>query len=107
MKNPNIAKMRERISKALEVFYKAPDDMSLEDIKDVIRPHLNDLIYLYETCHLPEEDDWRSGAETYGYEGSPLGDLQYIADRWGAAFRIRWMIDLVDNEYYAYREVEK
>ena len=56
---------------------------------------------------MPEEDDWRSGAETYGYEGSPLGDLQYIADRWGAAFRIRWMIDLVDNEYYAYREVEK
>lgn len=42
-----------------------------------------------------KENDFRSGAETYGYEDeeSIRGNMEYISDRWMAAFRIKWIID--------------
>lgn len=42
-----------------------------------------------------KENDFRSGAETYGYadEESIRNNMEYISDRWMAAFRIKWIID--------------
>lgn len=46
------------------------------------------------------EGDYRSGAETYGYENeeSIQYTLLYISDRWRCAFRLKWLIDLVERE---------
>jgi len=43
-----------------------------------------------------QENDYRSGWETYGYE-SINADMEYISDRWRAAFRLRWIIDGVES----------
>ncbi len=42
--------------------------------------------------------DNRVGSETYGYKDdeSIKGDLSYISDRWNCAFRLRWLLDLID-----------
>ena len=42
-----------------------------------------------------EEEDYRSGQETYGYEDqeSIQNNLVYISDRWRCAFRLRWLLD--------------
>lgn len=39
-----------------------------------------------------DEDDYRSGEETYGYK-DVKSTMEYIADRWKCAFRISWIID--------------
>lgn len=46
------------------------------------------------------QDDTRSGEETYGYkdEESIRSNLAYICDRWRCAFRIKWLIDLIDKK---------
>jgi len=43
--------------------------------------------------------DNRSGEETYGIKNNSTWneDLEYISDRWGCAFRVRWMIDLAES----------
>jgi len=43
-----------------------------------------------------EEDDPRTGDETYGYV-DPKGTMEYISDRWRCAFRIRWVLDGLEN----------
>lgn len=45
---------------------------------------------------LSEEYDNRSGYETYGYN-NVQEDMDYISDRWKCAFRVRWMIDGIEN----------
>lgn len=46
-----------------------------------------------------EESDYRSGAETYGYNSIEeiYSDLCYISDRFRCAFRLKWLIDGVQN----------
>jgi len=96
------------INAVMENFY-CIEDMTVEKAKELLTPQLNNLIERYERFHLPTEDDWSSGEETYGYENdeSILGTLRYISDRWGASFRVRWMIDLIDPTYYANRGIEE
>jgi len=43
-----------------------------------------------------QENDYRSGWETYGYDTINT-DMLYISDRWKAAFRLRWLIDGVES----------
>ena len=59
------------------------------------------MIWYYEYILLHREKDYRSGIETYGYENeySILFNLEYISDRWSVAFRLRWLINLVDRDY--------
>ena len=47
-----------------------------------------------------EEGDHRSGNETYGYSDreSIETDMFYISDRWRCAFRLRWLIDGIEND---------
>jgi hypothetical protein len=45
------------------------------------------------------ENDCRRGDETYGYANaeSIKLDMEYISDRWFCAFRIKWLIDGLEN----------
>jgi len=45
------------------------------------------------------KNDYRTGQETYGYEPDEANMLivEYISDRWLAAFRIKWLIDGLKN----------
>lgn len=47
-----------------------------------------------------EEDDYRPGAEVYGYETkeSIHNNMMYISDRWNCAYRLRWLLDGVKNK---------
>jgi len=78
--------------------------LSYDYIRCMLLPFLDDLIDMYENDLLIFEDDWRSGEETYGYESeeSVIEDMNHICDRWRCAFRVRWMIDLIDPDYYPY-----
>lgn len=46
-----------------------------------------------------EENDTRPGVETYGYiDDDQIKDtMSYISDRWFCAFRIKWIIDGLEN----------
>lgn len=77
------------------------EGMTLEDAKEIIGSIEPDLIAL-----LPEyqrrDDDSRLGNVSYGYKGSDkefIYNLQYISDRWGAGYRIAWMLGLVNPKY--------
>ena len=85
-----------KISKVMESFYEQKD--SLEEALDILRPIKSMLEDAYEDS-LKVDNDKRSGEETYGYkdEESILSNLWYISDRWGASFRIRWMLDLIER----------
>ncbi len=61
----------------------------LRDIKGV-------LMEFHGICAL-DEDDNRSGEETYGFDGWK-NQLDYISYKWGCQFRIRWILDLLNKE---------
>jgi hypothetical protein len=46
-----------------------------------------------------ENGDYRTGHQTYGYDDLEKirWNLFYISDRWNCAFRIRWLIDGIEN----------
>lgn len=74
----------------------------IEDIKHTLSVYKDSLIQLYEEELLPTENDWRSGKDTYGYK-SPhqiMERFDYISYRWCAAFCVRWLINLIDPDYY-------
>ena len=58
------------------------------------RYHSRKELQLYDN-----EPDTRSGYETYGYDDleSIKTDLDYISDRFNATFRLRWILDLLDQ----------
>lgn len=60
----------------------------------ILEKDLNNLYSYY----LSTDKDYRTGYETYGYidEVTIRENLAYINDRWRCAFRIRWLIDLID-----------
>lgn len=78
--------------------------MTLDNAKEILRSIEQDLIILYPH-HISMGGDVRLGNETYGYrdDESILGNLCYISDRWCAAFRIAWMLGIINEEYRGYR----
>jgi len=98
--------IRKQLSQVMKNFYSV-EGMTIQSARDLLLPFLGDLIYLYENDYLVQENDWRSGEDTYGYESEEavLNDLEYISDRWGSAFRVRWVIDFLDPDYYPNREM--
>jgi hypothetical protein len=105
-----VEEIRDNIRNVMSSFYCSSviDTMSVEQAKEILMPYLDDFIYLYENHHVEYEDDWRSGEETYGYENqeSIMGNLFHISDRWGCAFRLRWMIDLLTDDYYVFKDMD-
>ena len=49
-----------------------------------------------------EEGDYRCGNESYGYHSieSVRSNMFYISDRWGCSFRIKWLIDGINNDKF-------
>jgi len=43
-----------------------------------------------------DENDWRTGEETYGF-GNVSEQLHYISDRYKCAFRLRWLYDMINK----------
>lgn len=64
--------------------YKEPLKKSLATLKEV---------YFH---FMTEEGDFRSGYETYGYSNNQ-DNMEYISDRWKCAFRVKWIIDGIEN----------
>ena len=62
---------------------------------------VNETLYLEETWKTQSkgEGDFRPGVETYGYvdDKSIRNNMEYISDRWLCAFRIRWILDGLEN----------
>lgn len=46
-----------------------------------------------------EENDYRTGEETYGYTDNEniRRNMMYISDRWRCAFRLKWLIDGIEQ----------
>lgn len=47
-----------------------------------------------------EENDNRTGIETYGYETSHSirNNMHYMSDRWRCAYRLKWLFDGINQE---------
>lgn len=88
-----------------EVLLAASKMNSLEEIRNHLKPFYEGLVAAYEQYYLVHDEDFRSGEETYGYKDleSIQGSLLYISDRWGGAFRVRWLIDLINPDYILYQ----
>ena len=56
------------------------------------------LEYLYK-LNITSEKDFRTGDESYGYRNQEYIEerMSYISDRWNCAFRIKWILDLLDR----------
>ena len=88
------------IHDAMEHFY-CVDEMTLEKALEILRSIEDDLVLVWRERSIAEED-YRLGNDTYGYDGNDegfLGHLCYISDRWGCAYRIAWVLGLIDPEY--------
>lgn len=74
---------------------------SIEAIREKLKPYYTCLVTVYEGNLLDFDEDYRSGKETYGYDDleSIQYSLSYISDRWKCAFRVRWLIELINPEY--------
>lgn len=94
------------LGKVLESASRSED---LEVIRHKILPYYKKLVKYYENDLLEIEQDYRSGVETYGYEDihSIKYNLSYISDRWRAAFRVRWLIELINPNYTLYNRDEQ
>lgn len=55
-----------------------------------------DVIRCYTETLQKEEGDYRHGYITYGYKSieSIEGNLKYISDRFGCAFRLAWLLNV-------------
>jgi len=90
-------KRKEDISVVMSNFY-CLEGMTIKRALNLLVPIKEDLELIYSEYSV-EEEDYRQGEETYGYkEEEILGNLQYISDRWGAAFRIAWLIGLIERQ---------
>ncbi len=69
------------------------DLIFLQQRLKTIEPELQSMYKKY----LKNEEDYRSGSETYGYEfiEKIKSNLVYVSDRWQCAFRTKWLLDLI------------
>jgi len=67
-----------------------------------LRPYLPQLKELRQEAWI-REGDYRNGFETYKYE-SIFINLVYISDRYNCAFRLNWLIGLLDPNDDQHRE---
>lgn len=80
----------EKVDEAIEYWLDTGDN---EKLKVLVEPLEN----LWE-AYAFDEEDFRSGKDTYGYETVSVKDsMIYISDRWRCAFRLRWLLDGLEN----------
>lgn len=87
------------LSDTMAIFYNSNHGKSVTEIRSLLMPHKRELETLY-TKYSKQDNDYRSGRETYGYGSEELiqNTVHYISDRYETAFRIRWILDLLELE---------
>jgi hypothetical protein len=65
---------------------------------DSFKPLLREMRRMWRKC-AKQEDDTRNGQETYGYESAESihNNMLYISDRWRCAFRLKWLLDGIEQ----------
>ena len=73
-------------------------ERSFSDLLSALDKNKKYLEYLYKLA-LANEKDYRSGEESYGYDGQEYIEerMSYVSDRWNCAFRIRWILNLLEK----------
>lgn len=87
-----------KIRKIFESHYFSPKkDRTFDELLEELQQNKKYLMYLYK-LHCASEKDFRTGEESYGYNTQEYIEerMSYISDRWNCAFRIRWILDLLD-----------
>ena len=84
-------KFRRLVNKAFETWLAKKDNTKFMDVL----PEMKRVWFKLGT----EEGDFRTGFETYGYDDVEDIDnnMMYISDRWRCAFRLKWLIDGLEN----------
>lgn len=89
-----------QISKMFDEFYFTgkKKDWVFVELLESLRGNIKYFKYLYR-LNLTSEKDFRTGEESYGYNNREYIEerMSYICDRWNCAFRIRWILDLLDR----------
>ena len=86
-------KFRNELNKTIEKYLKKRD-------ASIFKPLLKELKRKYNKLNKMDDDpDLRTGEETYGYE-DVWDRMEYISDRWNCSFRIRWLIDGIENNKF-------
>lgn len=88
---------RYNIYKVFDDYYFKTDEVDLDLLIHQLSLNKSSLEYLHN-IKKKEENDNRSGEETYGYIDSESikNNLVYISDKCGCQFRIRWILDLIE-----------
>jgi len=84
------------ISRLFNKWYYQGRTFDLAQFLHELQLRKDELRYMHHISQ-QEYSDTRSGAETYGF-GNIEDDLAYISDRYNAAFRLRWLLDVIDRE---------
>ena len=87
-----------KIRKIFESYYFVPKkDRTFTELLGELQKNKKYLLYLYK-LQCTAEKDYRTGEESYGYSNQDYIEerMSYISDRWNCAFRIRWIIDLLE-----------
>lgn len=92
----------QRLEETMPKFYNTTE-MTLEEGLQILRSIELDLIAVLPDLQT-QDNDFRLGSQSYGYGKGPLtkdilGQLEYISDRWGCAFRVAWMLGLINEDF--------
>ena len=76
-------------------FFDGKEDFNL----NLLIEDLTNIRKSLEFCYkITNENDFRTGLETYGFENI-YADFCHINDRWNCQFRLRWILDVLDLNY--------
>ena len=76
------------------------ENATLREIQEKLASINDDILFMWEYFGQDDDDD-RSGFETYGFENleSIKRNFKYISDRWKCRFRTKWLLDLINLDY--------
>lgn len=88
----------------MDKFYGNSYLYTVDDVIKELMPCLTWLKRYYENVLTKQDKEYtcyKSGYESYGYlnDESILNNLDYISDRWRVDWRVRWIINLLDDNY--------
>jgi hypothetical protein len=81
--------LRRKLNQAIKVYLHSGNT-------NKIKPLMPSMKKLHSKC-AKQENDYRRGTETYGYGDDCNDTMLYISDRWRCAFRLKWIIDGIEN----------
>ena len=83
--------VKDRIQDAIDKYLLDGDENHLQKELLLLR-------WLYK-LRLQTDNDTRTGFETYDY-GDVKDTMEYISDRWDCSYRLKWLIDGIENHKF-------